>query len=317
MAGGYRPILTCASCSTASLSGPDVGVDDHERRGDPIPRRTSSPPRSRRRAGEAGWDHPERHPSKSSWSGNTRPIRRRRAWIVPTSSRSHPRRCRASTHLDPATTFREAGPRPIWNSAYTFADGVEYIRSGRRARHRQVRAPAVVLLGHRDELHGGRQVARWAAAVERAGQGFRRQNPKSLSLRTHSQTSGWSLTAQDAFNNVARRVEAMAATRATPSRCTPMRSTRRWRCPPTLGPHRPQHPVAAGAGVGHHLADRSVGRLVLREWLTTNWRRSARAHIEEVAAHGGMAQAISDGIPKLTIEAAARTQARIDPGSSR
>ena len=86
---------------------------------------------------------------------------------------------------------------------------------GRRAGHRQVRAAAVVLLGHRDELlHGGRQAARRPAAVERAGRAVRpARTPKSLSLRTHSQTSGWSLTAQDAFNNVARTcIEAMAAT---------------------------------------------------------------------------------------------------------
>jgi methylmalonyl-CoA mutase len=87
-------------------------------------------------------------------------------------------------------------------------------RRGRRPAHRQVRAAPVVLLGHRHELlHGSRQDARCAHVV---GQADARSSPartKSLSLRTHSQTSGWSLTAQDVFNNVIRTcIEAMAAT---------------------------------------------------------------------------------------------------------
>ena len=113
--------------------------------------------------------------------------------------------------------IQEAGATADLELAYTLADGVEYIRAGLDAGlgHRQVRAAAVVLLGHRHELlHGGRQAARRPAAVERAGRrSSTRKNPKSLSLRTHSQTSGWSLTAQDAFNNVVRTcIEAMAAT---------------------------------------------------------------------------------------------------------
>ena len=83
-----------------------------------------------------------------------------------------------------------------------------------------------------------------------------------------------------------------------------------------LGPHRAQHPAAAAAGVRHHPADRPVGRLVLRRVADPSaGRAGARAH-REVAEHGGMAQAIGDGIPKLRIEeAAARTQARIDSGA--
>ena len=87
------------------------------------------------------------------------------------------------------------------------------------------------------KLRAGRLL--WSELVAQ----FDPKTAKSLSLRTHSQTSGWSLTAQDVFNNVARTcVEAMAATQATPSRCTPTRSTRRWRCRPTSRPASPATP---------------------------------------------------------------------------
>jgi methylmalonyl-CoA mutase len=112
--------------------------------------------------------------------------------------------------------MQEAGATADLELAYTLADGIEYARPAwPPACHRQLRAAPVVLLGHRHELlHGSRQDARRAHAV---GKLMRRsshpKNPKSLSLRTHSQTSGWSLTAQDVYNNVGRTcVEAMAAT---------------------------------------------------------------------------------------------------------
>ena len=84
-----------------------------------------------------------------------------------------------------------------------------------------------------------------------------------------------------------------------------------------LRPHRPQHPAVPAAGVGHHAgrSTRGAARYYV-EWLTHQLAQRARAHIAEVDEHGGMAQAISDGIPKLRIEeAAARTQARIDSGT--
>jgi methylmalonyl-CoA mutase len=105
--------------------------------------------------------------------------------------------------------------------------------------------------GHRHELlHGGRQAARRAPALGEAdvealcAEG----RPKSLSLRTHCQTSGWSLTAQDPFNNVvAHLIEAMAATQGHTQSLHTNASTRRWRCPPTSRPHRPQHPALPAA----------------------------------------------------------------------
>ena len=88
---------------------------------------------------------------------------------------------------------------------------------------------------------------------------FGPQNPKSLSLRAHSQTSGWSLTAQDPFNNVARTcIEAMAATQGhTQSLHTNALDEALALPDRLLGPHRPEHPAAAAAGVRHH-RDRST-----------------------------------------------------------
>jgi methylmalonyl-CoA mutase len=114
--------------------------------------------------------------------------------------------------------MQEAGATADLELAYTLADGIEYARRGvgRRHGHRQLRAAAFLLLGHRHELlHGGRQAARRAAAVvaSSCSEEFAPKNAKSTALRTHSQTSGWSLTAQDVYNNVIRTcVEAMAAT---------------------------------------------------------------------------------------------------------
>ena len=161
------------------------------------------------------------------------------------------------------------------------------------------------------KLRAGRLL--WAELVEK----FEAKNAKSLSLRTHSQTSGWSLTAQDVFNNVARTcVEAMAATQGhTQSLHTNALdeaialptdfSARIARNTQLLlqqesGTTRPIDPW----GGSHYV-----------EWLTNELANRARAHIAEVEEAGGMAQAISEGIPKLRIEeAAARTQARIDSG---
>ncbi|MGC2655802.1 MAG: methylmalonyl-CoA mutase family protein, partial [Mycobacterium sp.] len=159
------------------------------------------------------------------------------------------------------------------------------------------------------KLRAGRLL--WSELVAQ----FEPKNPKSLSLRTHSQTSGWSLTAQDAFNNVARTcIEAMAATQGhTQSLHTNALdealalptdfSARIARNTQLLlqqesGTTRPIDPWA-----GSYYVER----------LTHQLAQAARFHIAEVAEHGGMAQAIDDGIPKLRIEeAAARTQARID-----
>ena len=108
-------------------------------------------------------------------------------------------------------------------------------RPGRRTGHRQFAPRLSFFWGigmnffmEVAKLRAGRLL--WSELVA----GFGAKSAKSLSLRTHSQTSGWSLTAQDPFNNVARTcIEAMAATQGTPSRCTPTHSTRPPPCPPT------------------------------------------------------------------------------------
>ena len=126
--------------------------------------------------------------------------------------------CRSSTRSrSPAITCRRPGATQDLELAYTLADGVEYIRAGVAAgmTRRPVRAAPVVLLGDRHELlHGGRQAARRAPAVGGASSRASSRSPRSrCRLRTHCQTSGWSLTAQDPFNNIVRtEIEAMAAT---------------------------------------------------------------------------------------------------------
>ena len=111
--------------------------------------------------------------------------------------------------------MQEAGATCDIELAYTLADGLEYLRAGVNAGMDidSVRSAPVVLLGYRHELlHGSSQDAcrrmLWAKIVKQ----FNPKNPKSLALRTHSQTSGWSLTEQDPFNNVGRTcIEAMGA----------------------------------------------------------------------------------------------------------
>ncbi|NLV78301.1 MAG: methylmalonyl-CoA mutase [Rhodococcus sp.] len=216
--------------------------------------------------------------------------------------------------------IQEAGATADLELAYTLADGVEYIRAGLDAgmdidkfapRLSFFWAIGMNFFMEVAKMRAGRLL--WSELVAK----FDPKNAKSLSLRTHSQTSGWSLTAQDVFNNVPRTcVEAMAATQGhTQSLHTNALdeaialptdfSARIARNTQLLlqqesGTTRPIDPW----GGSHYV-----------EWLTHQLAERARAHIAEVEAAGGMAQAISEGIPKLRIEeAAARTQARIDSG---
>jgi methylmalonyl-CoA mutase len=143
------------------------------------------------------------------------------------------------------------------------------------------------------------------------------QNPKSLSLRTHSQTSGWSLTAQDVYNNVVRTcLEAMAATQGHTQSLHTNALDEALALPTDFSARIARNTQLV-------LQQESGTTRVIDPWggsayvekLTYDLARAAWAHIQEVAEHGGMAQAIDDGIPKLRIEeAAARTQARIDSG---
>src|SRR5881275_1634283 len=216
--------------------------------------------------------------------------------------------------------IQEAGATADLELAYTLADGVEYIKAGQAAgMDVDTFAPRLSFfwgIGMNffmevAKLRAGRLL--WAKLVKEAGA----QNAKSLSLRTHSQTSGWSLTAQDVYNNVVRTcLEAMAATQGHTQ---------------SLHTNALDEALALPSDFSARIArntqlllqQESGTTRVIDPWggsayverLTYDLARRAWAHIEEVAEHGGMAQAIDDGIPKLRIEeAAARTQARIDSG---
>jgi methylmalonyl-CoA mutase len=146
---------------------------------------------------------------------------------------------------------------------------------------------------------------------------FAPKSAKSLSLRTHSQTSGWSLTAQDAFNNVARTcIEAMAATQGHTQSLHTNALDEALALPTDFSARiarNTQLVLQQESGTTRPIDPWGGSYYV--EWLTHQLAQRARAHIAEVAEHGGMAAAIGDGIPKLRIEeAAARTQARIDSG---
>jgi methylmalonyl-CoA mutase len=216
--------------------------------------------------------------------------------------------------------MQEAGATADLELAYTLADGVEYVRAGVAAgldvdafapRLSFFWAIGMNFFMEVAKLRAARLL--WSHLMEQ----FDPKNPKSSSLRTHSQTSGWSLTAQDVFNNVTRTcVEAMAATQGhtqslhtnaldealalpTDFSARIARNTQLF-LQQESGTTRTVDPW----GGSHHV-----------EWLTNELAHKAMAHITEVEEMGGMAAAIEAGIPKLRIEeAAARTQARIDSG---
>ena len=163
------------------------------------------------------------------------------------------------------------------------------------------------------KLRAGRLL--WSELVAQFGP----KNAKSLSLRTHSQTSGWSLTAQDPFNNVARTcIEAMAATQGHTQSLHTNALDEALALPTDFSARiarNTQLLLQQESGTTRPIDPWGGSYYV--EWLTHQLAEKARAHIAEVAEHGGMAQAIDDGIPKLRIEeAAARTQARIDSGAA-
>lgn len=217
--------------------------------------------------------------------------------------------------------IQEAGATADLELAYTLADGVEYLKAGRDAGLDVDKfAPRLSFfwgIGMNffmevAKLRAGRLL--WSELVAEFGA----KNPKSLSLRTHSQTSGWSLTAQDVFNNVARTcIEAMAATQGHTQSLHTNALDEALALPTDFSARiarNTQLLLQQESGTTRPI-DPWAGSYYV-EWLTHQLAEKARAHIAEVAEHGGMAQAINEGIPKLRIEeAAARTQARIDSGA--
>jgi methylmalonyl-CoA mutase len=216
--------------------------------------------------------------------------------------------------------IQEAGATADLELAYTLADGVEYLKAGTAAgldidafapRLSFFWAIGMNFFMEVAKLRAGRLL--WAKLVKEAGA----QKDKSLSLRTHSQTSGWSLTAQDVYNNVVRTcLEAMAATQGHTQSLHTNALDEALALPTDFSARIARNTQLL-------LQQESGTTRVIDPWggsayvekLTYDLARRAWAHIQEVAEHGGMAQAIDDGIPKLRIEeAAARTQARIDSG---
>jgi methylmalonyl-CoA mutase len=219
--------------------------------------------------------------------------------------------------------MQEAGATCDLELAYTLADGVEYIRAGLDAGLEIDRFAPRLSFFWAIGMNFFMEVAKmraaralWARLVSQ----FEPQNPKSLSLRTHSQTSGWSLTAQDVYNNAVRTcIEAMAATQGHTQ---------------SLHTNALDEAIALPTDFSARIA-RNTQLLLQQEsgttqtidpWagsyyverLTQDLAEKAWGHIQEAERAGGMAKAIEQGIPKMRIEeAAARTQARIDAGTQK
>ncbi|TDZ45406.1 methylmalonyl-CoA mutase [Mycobacteroides franklinii] len=216
--------------------------------------------------------------------------------------------------------IQEAGATADLELAYTLADGVEYIKAGLEGGlDIDVFAPRLSFfwaIGMNffmevAKLRAGRLL--WSELVAR----FDPKSSKSQSLRTHSQTSGWSLTAQDVFNNVARTcIEAMAATQGHTQSLHTNALDEALALPTDFSARiarNTQLLIQQESGTCRPIDPWGGSYYV--EWLTHQLASRAREHIREVTEAGGMAQAIDQGIPKLRIEeAAARTQARIDSG---
>ncbi|MFI6511798.1 methylmalonyl-CoA mutase [Streptosporangium sp. NPDC050855] len=216
--------------------------------------------------------------------------------------------------------IQEAGATCDLELAYTLADGMEYLRAGVETGLDVDRFAPRLSFFWCIGMNFFMEVAKLRAARllwARIVSGFGAKNPKSLSLRTHSQTSGWSLTAQDVYNNVVRTcVEAMAATQGHTQSLHTNALDEALALPGDFSARiarNTQLLLQQESGTcrvidpwgGSYYVERLTHELAERAW----------AHIEEVEAAGGMARAIDAGLPKLRIEeAAARTQARIDSG---
>jgi len=216
--------------------------------------------------------------------------------------------------------IQEAGATADLELAYTLADGIEYVRAGIAAgldvdsfapRLSFFWGIGMDFFTEVAKLRAGRQL--WFELMQE----FAPKNPRSSMLRTHCQTSGWSLTAQDPFNNVARTcIEAMAATQGHTQSLHTNALDEALALPTEFSAR-----IARNTQLVLQLESGTTGIIDawggshLVEERTQQLLSQARAHIAEVNSAGGMTAAIDAGIPKLRIEeAAARTQARIDSG---
>ena len=217
--------------------------------------------------------------------------------------------------------MQEAGATQDLELAYTLADGVEYIRAGLAAGLTIDQFAPRLSFFWAIGMNFFMEVAKLRAARllwTRLVRGFDPQDEKSLPLRTHCQTSGWSLTAQDVFSNVLRtQIEAMAATQGHTQSLHTNALDEALALPTDFSAR-----IARNTQL--FLQQESGTSRIIDPWggsyyverLTADLAGKAWAHIEEVEKLGGMAKAIEAGIPKLRIEAAAaKTQARIDSGA--
>jgi methylmalonyl-CoA mutase len=216
--------------------------------------------------------------------------------------------------------MQEAGATQDLELAYTLADGVEYVRAGLKAgltidqfapRISFFWAIGMNYFMEIAKLRAARML--WAKLMKP----FNPEDSRSLSLRTHCQTSGWSLAAQDVFNNVPRTmIEAMAATQGQTQSLHTNALDEALALPTDFSARiaRNTQIVLQQEAGATRIVDPWGGSYYV-ERLTYELARKAWGHIEEVEGLGGMASAIEAGIPKLRIEeAAAKTQARIDAG---
>ncbi len=216
--------------------------------------------------------------------------------------------------------MQEAGATADLELAYTLADGLEYVRAGIETgldiddfapRLSFFWAIGMNFYMEVAKLRAARVL--WAELLEQ----FTPKNPKSLALRCHCQTSGWSLTAQDVYNNVVRTcIEAMAAVHGGTQSLHTNALDEALALPTDFSAR-----IARNTQL--FLAQETGATRVIDPWggsyyverLTHDLAERARAHLREVEELGGMAKAIEAGVPKMRIEeAAARTQARIDSG---
>jgi methylmalonyl-CoA mutase len=216
--------------------------------------------------------------------------------------------------------MQEAGASADIELAYTLADGLEYLRTGVSA------GLSIDAFAPRLSFFFGigmnyfMEVAKLRAARllwSEAVQSFQPKNNKSLSLRTHCQTSGWSLTAQDPFNNIVRTcVEALAATQGQTQSLHTNSFDEALALPTDFSARiarNTQLYLQQETGICRTI-DPWGGSFYV-ERLTHDLLTRAREHMAEIDGLGGMAKAIETGIPKMRIEeSAARTQARIDSG---
>src|SRR6186997_1299190 len=217
--------------------------------------------------------------------------------------------------------MQEAGATQDLELAYTLADGVEYVRAGLKAGLTIDQFAPRISFFWAIGMNYFMEIAKLRAARllwAKLMKPFEPGDPRALSLRTHCQTSGWSLAAQDVFNNVARTmIEAMAATQGQTQSLHTNALDEALALPTDFSARiaRNTQIVLQQEAGATRIVDPWGGSFYV-ERLTYDLASSAWAHIREVEGLGGMAKAIEAGIPKLRIEeAAAKTQARIDAGA--